>query len=55
MSEGVVVSVAQNYLDRPVGVNGASTLGRRVALMFTPRGGLVRIYARNADQVCRGA
>jgi len=50
LSEGVVVSVAQNYLDRPVGVNGASTLGRRVALMFTPRGGLVRIYARNADR-----
>ena len=49
-SEGIVVSVPQDYLNRPVAVIGAGTLGQRVALMFATRGGLVRIYARNADR-----
>ena len=44
------MTVPQDYLDRPVAVVGAGTLGRRVALMFTSRGGLVRIIARRADQ-----
>lgn len=45
-----MVSVPQNYLDRPVPVIGAGTLARRIALMFATRGGLVRIHARNADR-----
>jgi 3-hydroxybutyryl-CoA dehydrogenase len=44
------VSVPQDYLDRPVAVIGAGTLGRRIALMFATRGGLVRINARNAEK-----
>lgn len=36
--------------DRPVAVIGAGTLGRRIALMLASRGGLVRIYARRAEQ-----
>ena len=44
------MTVPQDYLDRPVAVVGAGTLGRRVALMFTSRGGLVRIIARRAAQ-----
>src|ERR1700745_2819818 len=47
---GGLVTVPQDYLDRPVAVGGAGTLGRRVALMFTSRGGLVRIIARRAAQ-----
>jgi 3-hydroxybutyryl-CoA dehydrogenase len=47
--EGGRVSVPQDYLDRPVAVIGAGTLGRRVALMFATRGGLVRIHARRAE------
>ncbi|MGB8502837.1 3-hydroxyacyl-CoA dehydrogenase NAD-binding domain-containing protein, partial [Mycobacterium sp.] len=47
---GGLVTVPQDYLDRPVAVVGAGTLGRRVALMFTSRGGLVRIIARRAAQ-----
>ena len=47
---GGLVTVPQDYLDRPVAVVGAGTLGRRVALMFTSRGGLVRIIARRAGQ-----
>ena len=43
------MSVPQDYLDRPVAVIGAGTLGRRVALMFATRGGLVRINARRAE------
>ena len=43
------MSVPQDYLDRPVAVIGAGTLGRRVALMFASRGGLVRIHARRAE------
>ncbi|MCX4444936.1 3-hydroxyacyl-CoA dehydrogenase family protein [Streptomyces sp. NPDC087866] len=33
--------------DRPVAVIGAGTLGRRIALMFADRGGLVRIYDKS--------
>lgn len=36
--------------DRPVAVIGAGTLGRRIALMFATRGGVVRLYARRAEQ-----
>ncbi|MBV8862850.1 MAG: 3-hydroxyacyl-CoA dehydrogenase family protein [Mycobacterium sp.] len=38
--------------DRPVAVIGAGTLGRRVALMFASRGGIVRIFAPRAEQRC---
>lgn len=34
---------------RPVTVLGAGTLGRRIALMFATRGGLVRIYDPSAE------
>jgi 3-hydroxybutyryl-CoA dehydrogenase len=44
------VSIPQDYLDRPVAVIGAGTLGRRIALMFATRGGLVRIHARDAQK-----
>ncbi|GAA3487498.1 MULTISPECIES: 3-hydroxyacyl-CoA dehydrogenase family protein [Streptomyces] len=33
--------------NRPVAVIGAGTLGRRIALMFATRGGLVRIYDKS--------
>ncbi|MEV0275887.1 3-hydroxyacyl-CoA dehydrogenase family protein [Streptomyces sp. NPDC050610] len=38
--------------NRPVAVIGAGTLGRRIALMFATRGGLVRIYdtSHQADE-----
>jgi 3-hydroxybutyryl-CoA dehydrogenase len=36
---------------RPVAVIGAGTLGRRIALMFASRGGVVRIYARREEQL----
>lgn len=48
--QGVVISIPQNYLDRPVAVIGAGTLGPRIALMFATRGGLVRINARDAGR-----
>ena len=35
---------------RPVAVVGAGTLGRRIALMFSTRGGEVRIFDQSADQ-----
>ncbi|MFI7103471.1 3-hydroxyacyl-CoA dehydrogenase family protein [Streptomyces sp. NPDC050161] len=35
--------------DRPVTVIGAGTLGRRIALMFATRGGLVRVYDPSAE------
>ncbi|MBY8867059.1 3-hydroxyacyl-CoA dehydrogenase family protein [Streptomyces sp. RCPT1-4] len=35
--------------NRPVAVIGAGTLGRRIALMFADRGGLVRIYDKSAQ------
>jgi 3-hydroxybutyryl-CoA dehydrogenase len=44
------VKLPQDYLHRPVAVVGARTLGPRVALMFTSRGGLVNIIARRAAQ-----
>ena len=44
------MSVPQDYPDRPVAVIGAGTLGRRIALMFATRGGLVRINARRAEK-----
>src|SRR5690349_7781297 len=44
------MGVPRDYLDRPVAVIGAGTLGRRIALMFAGRGGLVRINARRAVQ-----
>ncbi|MDT0467747.1 3-hydroxyacyl-CoA dehydrogenase family protein [Streptomyces gibsoniae] len=37
-------AVPTDYASRPVAVIGAGTLGRRMALMFATRGGLVRIY-----------
>lgn len=37
------------HQDRPVAVIGAGTLGRRIALMFATRGGLVRIYDPAAE------
>ena len=43
------MNVPHDYPDRPVAVIGAGTLGRRVALMFASRGGLVRIHARRAE------
>ena len=36
--------------NRPVAVIGAGTLGRRIALMFSTRGGLVRIYDLSEEQ-----
>ncbi|MFE0330216.1 3-hydroxyacyl-CoA dehydrogenase NAD-binding domain-containing protein [Streptomyces sp. NPDC058960] len=38
-----------NIESRPVAVIGAGTLGRRIALMFADRGGLVRIYDKSAQ------
>lgn len=35
---------------RPVAVIGAGTLGRRIAMMFATRGGLVRIFDRSPEQ-----
>ncbi len=35
--------------DRPIVVLGAGTLGRRIALMFATRGGVVRIFDASAD------
>src|ERR1700756_3997128 len=37
--------------NRPVAVFGAGTLGRRIALLFASRGGTVRIYDPDAEQV----
>ncbi|MCP2257205.1 3-hydroxybutyryl-CoA dehydrogenase [Streptoalloteichus tenebrarius] len=37
-------AVPTNHASRPVAVIGAGTLGRRIALMFATRGGLVRIH-----------
>lgn len=37
--------------NRPVAVIGAGTLGRRIALMFASRGGIVRICARRDEQL----
>ena len=40
----------EDIQNRPVAVIGAGTLGRRIALMLASRGGIVRIYARRAEQ-----
>lgn len=40
----------EDIQNRPVAVIGAGTLGRRIALMFATRGGIVRIYARREEQ-----
>lgn len=44
------MNVPGDYLQRPVAVIGAGTLGRRIALMFATRGGNVRISDPNAEQ-----
>ena len=44
-------STFEDIQDRPVAVIGAGTLGRRIALMFTSRGGTARIYARRDEQL----
>ncbi|MGE8429995.1 MAG: 3-hydroxyacyl-CoA dehydrogenase family protein [Sphingobacterium sp.] len=38
-----------NSQNRPITIFGAGTLGRRIALMFSTRGGEVRIYDKNSD------
>ncbi|MFH9608882.1 3-hydroxyacyl-CoA dehydrogenase family protein [Streptomyces sp. NPDC017448] len=38
-----------NIEERPVAVIGAGTLGRRIALMFADRGGLVRIHDKSGE------
>ncbi len=38
-------------LDRPIAVLGAGTLGRRIALMFATRGGVVRLHDASADSL----
>ena len=48
-----MVSVPQNYLDRPGPGYRRGHAGPRIALMFATRGGLVRIHARNADRGTR--
>lgn len=40
-------TLPQDIENRPVAVIGAGTLGRRIALMFATRGGLVRIYDKS--------
>nr|BFD87341.1 3-hydroxyacyl-CoA dehydrogenase family protein [Streptomyces sp. Xyl84] len=42
-------TLPQDIRNRPVAVIGAGTLGRRIALMFATRGGLVRIYDRSPE------
>jgi 3-hydroxybutyryl-CoA dehydrogenase len=37
-------SLPTNIEDRPITVLGAGTLGRRIALMYATRGGIVRVY-----------
>lgn len=41
----------EDIRNRPVAVIGSGTLGRRIALMFASRGGIVRIYARRDEQL----
>jgi 3-hydroxybutyryl-CoA dehydrogenase len=48
------VSYTHTFADiknRPVAVFGAGTLGRRIALMFASRGGIVRMHDPSAEQV----
>ncbi|MET8953767.1 3-hydroxyacyl-CoA dehydrogenase family protein [Streptomyces sp. NPDC004393] len=47
-------AVPTDYASRPVAVIGAGTLGRRMALMFATRGGLVRIYDPSEAQRAAG-
>ncbi|MGY2062780.1 3-hydroxyacyl-CoA dehydrogenase family protein, partial [Nocardia gipuzkoensis] len=44
------MNVPSDYLERPVTVVGAGTLGRRIALMFASRGGSVRLNDLDAEQ-----
>ncbi len=37
--------------ERPIAVLGAGTLGRRIALMFATRGGVVRLFDASADSL----
>ena len=37
--------------ERPIAVLGAGTLGRRIALMFSTRGGVVRLFDASADSL----
>ena len=37
--------------ERPIAVLGAGTLGRRIALMFSTRGGVVRLFDGSADSL----
>jgi 3-hydroxybutyryl-CoA dehydrogenase len=37
--------------DRPIAVLGAGTLGRRIALMLSTRGGVVRLFDASADSL----
>ncbi|MGV9677088.1 3-hydroxyacyl-CoA dehydrogenase family protein [Nocardia sp. NPDC003482] len=46
----MVSTIPQDYRDRPVAVIGAGTLGRRIALMFATRGGVVQITDPAAAQ-----
>lgn len=43
-------TIPQDYRNRPVAVIGAGTLGRRIALMFATRGGVVHITDPDAAQ-----
>ncbi|UCR90054.1 3-hydroxyacyl-CoA dehydrogenase family protein [Mycetocola spongiae] len=43
-------NLPQDIHNRPVTVIGAGTLGRRIAMMFATRGGLVRLYDLSAEQ-----
>ncbi|MFH8347591.1 3-hydroxyacyl-CoA dehydrogenase family protein [Streptomyces sp. NPDC018045] len=42
-------TLPSSHQDRPVAVIGAGTLGRRIALMFATRGGLVRVHDPSAE------
>jgi 3-hydroxybutyryl-CoA dehydrogenase len=45
----MVFALPTDMENRPVAVIGAGTLGRRIALMFAGRGGLVRIFDKSAQ------
>jgi 3-hydroxybutyryl-CoA dehydrogenase len=46
----VSFTLPKDLINRPVTIIGAGTLGRRIALMFSTRGGEVRIYDLSEDQ-----
>jgi|SRR5580765_1393193 len=48
-------STAKIPSNRPIAVIGAGTLGRRIALMFATRGGLVRVHSRSAQRDAEAA